>query len=139
MPAPSSNLPLKPLGIERQFRAQTRNRILQVPRSEAAIETPEPGSCERPPSPAGHCPPLHSDRLPRYVTVSFRAPKHRQCLRLPRLDQFQQQLRRQLLRLRRAHLPALAAPARCYGEDLASDPVGALVGLALMLAGDRMA
>ncbi len=60
-------------------------------------------------------------------------------LRLSRLDQFQQQLRRQLLRLRRAHLPALAAPTRCYGKDLASDPVGALVGLALMLAGDRMA
>ncbi len=70
---------------------------------------------------------------------SFGASKLRQCLRFPRLDKVKQQLHSQLLLLHRAHPPTLAAPTSGNGEDLSGDPVGALVGLALMLAGDRVA
>ena len=78
--------------------------------------------------------------------ISAHGPRDERCrcfgdaeLRFPCLHQFQQQLLRQFLRLHGANLLALATSASCHGEDLPGDPVRALVGLAIALAGDRVA
>ena len=61
------------------------------------------------------------------------------CLRLAFSRQFPKQFLSQDFRRRRANLSALSTRAGRDGQDLASDPVRALVRLAINFAGYRVA